>query len=114
MTDGAGLQEAICGARQQGEPEILPPAPASQSLPHHGPFSPCYRNVLVVEDDPRLRLVLARNLASRGCRVREAASAEEALLALRADPPDLMLLDINLPDRTGWDVLRELTAAGQQ
>jgi DNA-binding response OmpR family regulator len=93
---------------------MLPSNPVRQSQPREGPFSPCFRNVLVVEDDPRLRLVIARNLASRGCRVREAESAEEALLALRAELPDLMLLDINLPDRTGWDVLRELAAAGQR
>jgi DNA-binding response OmpR family regulator len=70
--------------------------------------------VLVVEDAPVLRSVVARNLASRGCAVREAGTVAEALALLRAETPDLLLLDINLPDRTGWDVLRELTAMGKQ
>src|SRR5262245_20196227 len=69
---------------------------------------PRYRQVLVVEDERPLRTVIARNLASRGIDVREAATASEALQALRESIPDLLLLDINLPDRTGWDVLREI------
>jgi CheY-like chemotaxis protein len=73
-----------------------------------------YRNVLVVEDEPILRNVIVRNLRSRGCVVREASTGEEALTAIRAARPDLMLLDINLPDRTGWDVVRTLTAEGTE
>ncbi len=61
-----------------------------------------------VEDEATLRRIIARNLTSRGIRVREAASADEALRLALESPPDLLLLDINLPDRSGWDVLREL------
>src|SRR5438105_920470 len=75
---------------------------------------PMYQRVLVVEDASPLRDIIVRNLASRGCAVREAGSAAQALAALHAELPDLLLLDINLPDRTGWDVLRELGAAGQR
>ncbi len=64
--------------------------------------------VLLVEDEAPLRHVMARNLTSRGVQVREAASAAEALQAISTELPDLVLLDINLPDRTGWDVLRVL------
>jgi DNA-binding response OmpR family regulator len=71
-----------------------------------------FRSVLVVEDEATLRRVVARNLAVRGIRVREAETAAAALAALRAERPDLLLLDINLPDRTGWDVLRELQRLG--
>ena len=67
-----------------------------------------YQHVLIVEDEPTLRQVVARNLAGRGLVVREADSAEAAVGAVATERPDLMLLDINLPDRTGWDVLREL------
>ena len=69
-----------------------------------------YQRVLVVEDEPLLRGIIMRNLVSRGYVAREAASADEALAACRAETPELLLLDINLPDRTGWDVLRELAA----
>ncbi|MHB1131544.1 MAG: response regulator transcription factor [Chloroflexota bacterium] len=72
-----------------------------------------FPNILVVEDENILRRLIVRNLASRGHTVRGAATAEEALRSLEADPPDLLLLDINLPDRTGWDVLRELRQRGQ-
>jgi DNA-binding response OmpR family regulator len=67
-----------------------------------------YRRVLLIEDEAVLRGVIARNLTSRGVEVREAATAEQAIQATLNDPPDLLLLDINLPDQTGWDVLREL------
>jgi DNA-binding response OmpR family regulator len=68
--------------------------------------------VLVVEDEPQLRMIIRRNLERRGVAVREARTAAEALEALASEPTDLLLLDINLPDRSGWDVLRALRAAG--
>lgn len=72
-----------------------------------------YRRVLVVEDEPLLRGIIVRNLACRGYVVHEAASADEAVRTFREETPELLLLDINLPDRTGWDVLRELGAEGR-
>jgi DNA-binding response OmpR family regulator len=68
--------------------------------------------VLIVEDEPALRRVLARNLAGRGLDVREAETADAALDAIAAEKPDLLLLDINLPDRSGWDVMREMNRRG--
>jgi CheY-like chemotaxis protein len=70
------------------------------------------RLVLLVEDEATLRRIVARNLETRGVRVHEAGTAAEAIAAVAVEQPDLMLLDINLPDRTGWDVLRELTRQG--
>jgi DNA-binding response OmpR family regulator len=63
--------------------------------------------VLVVEDDAQLRQIITSNLTARGHSVRQASDASEALEALAEEKPDLLVLDINLPDRTGWDVLRE-------
>jgi DNA-binding response OmpR family regulator len=67
-----------------------------------------YTNVMVVEDEDTLRHLIARNLRSRGVCVREASCAEEGFAEILAEPPDLLLLDVNLPDRSGWELLREL------
>jgi DNA-binding response OmpR family regulator len=67
-----------------------------------------HRRVLLVEDEPALRRIIARNLTTRGLDVAEAGTVGEALTALNVETPDLILLDINLPDRSGWDVLRDL------
>lgn len=64
--------------------------------------------ILLVEDEGLLRKILGRNLAKRGYRVVEAETGEAALTSLHTETPALMLLDINLPDMTGWDVLRAL------
>ena len=63
--------------------------------------------VLVVEDDEQLRRIITSNLVARGHEVRQAPDASAALVALAEDTPDLLILDINLTDRTGWDVLRD-------
>jgi DNA-binding response OmpR family regulator len=62
--------------------------------------------ILLVEDDEVLGDVIERNLLARGHEVRTAVDAESALAQLRSAPFDLILLDINLPDQTGWEVLR--------
>jgi DNA-binding response OmpR family regulator len=68
---------------------------------------PSSSRVLVVEDDPQLRHIIVTNLTARGHTVREAGDVAQALAALEQETPDLLVLDVNLPDRTGWDVLRE-------
>lgn len=65
-------------------------------------------SILLVEDEPRLRQTLARSLAGRDFQVVEATSAAEAIMTATAQRFDVMLLDVNLPDATGWDVLRAL------
>ena len=68
--------------------------------------------VLLIEDEEPLRRILARNLARRGHTVTEAASAASAIAVLRAGGRfDALLLDVNLPDQTGWDVLRAMQGA---
>ncbi len=68
--------------------------------------------VLLIEDEDPLRRILARNLARRGHAVTKAASAADAIAALRTGGQfDVLLLDVNLPDQTGWDVLRALKGA---
>lgn len=64
--------------------------------------------VLLVDDEPAIVAVLSTTLRAHGCAVRTAASAQDAMLALAEEVPDVMLLDINLPDLTGWELLRRL------
>ncbi len=62
--------------------------------------------VLLVEDDEVLRDLIERNLRIRGHTVSVAGDVQEALNRLRTSSFDLTFLDINLPDKTGWDILR--------
>ena len=64
--------------------------------------------VLLVEDELALADVIARNLRARGFDVTAVESAEGAILSMAEDWPDGLVLDINLPDDTGWEVLRRL------
>jgi two-component system phosphate regulon response regulator PhoB len=64
--------------------------------------------VLVVDDEPDITALVAYHLARAGYRVKTAATGPEALSALTAEPPDLVVLDLMLPGRSGYDVLREL------
>ena len=68
--------------------------------------------VLVVEDEDSLRRTIVRNLEQRGYEVREARTVAWAADACAAESPDVLVLDINLPDGSGWDVLRQLAARG--
>jgi DNA-binding response OmpR family regulator len=68
--------------------------------------------ILVVEDTPSYAEALERTLALEGHQVLLARRAQEALVRARADAPDLVLLDLGLPDRDGYHVLRELRGRG--
>ena len=67
--------------------------------------------VLVVEDEPSLRGALLDALASRGFEVAGAEDGEEGLRAGRDGPVDLVILDVMLPRRSGFDVCEALRAA---
>jgi len=64
--------------------------------------------VHLVEDDQPIRATLARVLAGKGHEVRTSATGHEAIQALLEDPPDVVVLDLGLPDVDGVDVLRML------
>ena len=66
--------------------------------------------VLVVEDEPNVRKLVIVNLISRGYTVLEATNVPQALDQLNTATPDLMILDIKLPEMTGWDLLAQLAA----
>ena len=64
--------------------------------------------VLIVDDDERLREYVRVNLEAEGYVVREAGGAEEALVALGQESPDLILLDVMMPQVDGWETLRRI------
>jgi excisionase family DNA binding protein len=64
--------------------------------------------VLIVDDDDRLREYVRVNLEIEGYTVREASSADEGLAALGEEPPDLILLDVMMPQVDGWEMLRRV------
>ena len=64
--------------------------------------------VLIVDDDPRVREYVRVNLEMEGYAVREASSAEEGLAVLEEVSPDLVLLDVMMPEVDGWEMLRRL------
>jgi two-component system, OmpR family, response regulator len=65
-------------------------------------------SLLVVDDEPTVRELLSATLRFAGFTVRSAASGAEALLSAAAEPPDLVLLDVMLPDMDGFEVVRRL------
>jgi excisionase family DNA binding protein len=64
--------------------------------------------VLVVDDNPNVREVVRVNLEMEGYSVREAGNAEEGLAAVEDDAPDLILLDVMMPQVDGWEMLRRV------
>ena len=72
---------------------------------------PAPTRLLLVDDEPQLREPLAEYLTRQGFAVRQAASAAEARAALRADPPELVLLDVMMPGEDGLSLCRHLVEA---
>lgn len=64
--------------------------------------------ILAIEDDPSFRDLLRLHLQSAGHAVRTAADPEEGLRAFLEDPPELVLLDLDLPYLSGLEVLEAL------
>ncbi len=72
------------------------------------------RTILLVEDEPSLILTLSDRLASEGYDVETVGDGENALERLKQRVFDLVILDVNLPGKNGFDVCRELRAMGKQ
>ena len=69
--------------------------------------------LLVVEDEDRIASFLEKGLGAHGYVVTRVASGEDALAALAGDRPDLVILDLGLPDIDGLEVLRALRSNGR-
>ena len=67
------------------------------------------RTILVVDDDPAVRYMLCRLLDEENYKVVAAASGVEALKTANHSLPHLVLLDLNLPGKNGWDTFEEMS-----
>jgi signal transduction histidine kinase len=70
-------------------------------------------NILIVDDTPENLQVLSATLSERGYKVRGVIKGSMAIRAARSAPPDLILLDIKMPDMTGYEVCEQLKADPQ-
>ncbi len=68
-------------------------------------------SILVVDDEPQIRRVLRSTLSTHGHEIVEAKTGEEALEWMRKEPPDLVLLDMNMPGMGGVEACREIRRA---
>ena len=84
-------------------PERMPPpSPAPEDHPQAGPM------VVVIEDEPQIRRFLRASLAVQGFRLVEATTGQEGLVQAATRQPDIIILDLGLPDMDGLDVIRRL------
>lgn len=67
--------------------------------------------VLIADDDPEILTMLSIRLQSRGYATIEASDGTEAIAKVQAHSPDLVLLDVMMPGKTGWQVAKELRAS---
>jgi two-component system, OmpR family, KDP operon response regulator KdpE len=67
-------------------------------------------NILVVDDEPQIRRVLRSTLSARQYVITEAKTGEEAVEWVRREPPDLVLLDVNMPGIGGIEACRQIRA----
>ncbi|MEU0841549.1 response regulator transcription factor [Streptomyces sp. NPDC005962] len=76
------------------------------------PATPPSHRILVVEDDPGIRLLLESALGLAGYQMSSAATGRDALLEVERFRPDLLVLDVMLPDLDGFEITRNLRAVG--
>ena len=77
-------------------------------LERSGPSGGSGPTILIVDDDPKLREYVRVNLEMEGYSVKEAGSADEGLGVLDESTPDLVLLDVMMPEVDGWEMLRRV------
>lgn len=81
--------------------------PTSTS-PTQAPPGSTRGTVLIADDDPEILTLLSIRLSKKGYKVLEAADGLQTLQVARAQRPDLVLLDVMMPGRNGWEVAREM------
>ncbi|MFW5831574.1 MAG: response regulator, partial [Prolixibacteraceae bacterium] len=102
-------------------PELIPPvkqektdftaSPAAHSVSPPETKTKAGKNgtsIMIIEDDKGFNNVLADFARNKQFHVEQAFTGAEGLKKLHKSPPDALLLDVNLPDMTGWDILRNM------
>jgi two-component system KDP operon response regulator KdpE len=64
--------------------------------------------ILIIDDEPQIRKLLEITLESNGYKVLQAETGKEGVIQAASHPPELILLDIGLPDKSGHEILKEL------
>lgn len=77
------------------------------------PSSTNRADILIVDDTPDNLRVLSAMLTNRGYEVRKALSGQRAIASVQSEPPDLILLDIKMPEMDGYEVCQQLKATSQ-
>jgi CheY-like chemotaxis protein len=65
-------------------------------------------SILVVDDDPEIVTMLSTRLGKRGFKITTAEDGKKAIELAKRDKPDLVLLDVMMPGKSGWEVARAL------
>ena len=100
----AVLPVAAPGAQAELAPRRAPAAPGARA------GGDGERTILVIDDDPETHLLVTENLKPVHARFLSASTGAAGLALARREHPDLILLDVRLPDRQGWEVLHDLKA----
>ena len=109
MRKGLSLDVLIRSVNHAAQLSVRVPVPAG-TVPGGEPIQDKDETILVVDDEPLVRDLLIRFLGMRGFRVSGAASGQEALELVDSLKPDLLLLDLAMPEMMGVDVIRALQA----
>jgi two-component system, OmpR family, KDP operon response regulator KdpE len=91
----------------RGGDKLASTLPYTRFVPRIG-MKPNEGRVLIVDDDPQIRRVMRTTLEAKGNDVDEAGSGEQALELARSEKYDLIILDINLPGKSGIETCREI------
>jgi DNA-binding response OmpR family regulator len=84
------------------------PKSASGASTASGTSKASSASILVADDDPEILSLVSRRLEKRGYRVYEAADGLQTLAEAREKLPDLIILDVMMPGKNGWEVAKEL------
>jgi len=72
------------------------------------PIDMSSKRILIVDDEPAIAQVISRQLRAKGCVTQSAGSAEDAILLVKENRFDLILLDLNLPGANGFSMIKTL------